>query len=87
MGEQRNLTEENVSELKDELDRMQKENPDLEYRFTEQIERVLTKARWLTLDVVYDKLVELDNKLDRIFGGYVVINGQFQNISKKIIPK
>lgn len=36
MGEQRNLTEENVEELSKKLKEMQKENPDLTYRFFEQ---------------------------------------------------
>jgi len=39
MGEQRNLTEENVEELKKHLERMKETNPDLEYRFFEQIEQ------------------------------------------------
>ena len=44
MGEQRNLTEENVTELKEHLERMQKDNPDLEYRFyKQQEERTLNK--------------------------------------------
>jgi len=38
MGELRNLTEENVDELKATLKRMQKENPDLEYWFFPQKE-------------------------------------------------
>ena len=36
MGEQRNLTDENVTELKEHLERMQKDNPDLMYRFFPQ---------------------------------------------------
>lgn len=36
MGEQRNLTEENVEELKAKLEKMQEANPDLEYRFFQQ---------------------------------------------------
>ena len=36
MGEQRNLTDENVSELRKHLERMQKQNPELEYRFFNQ---------------------------------------------------
>jgi len=38
MGELRNLTEENVEELKVNLKRMQQDNPDLEYRFFQQNE-------------------------------------------------
>lgn len=36
MGEQRNLTEENVSELTKHLKRMQEDNPYLKYRFFDQ---------------------------------------------------
>lgn len=38
MGEQRNLTEENVEELKAKLEFIQEKNPDLEYRFFKQVE-------------------------------------------------
>ena len=36
MGEQRNLTEENVDELQAQLEKMKETNPNLEYRFYEQ---------------------------------------------------
>jgi len=36
MGEQRNLTEENVEELKAQLEKMQQDNPSLEYKFFKQ---------------------------------------------------
>jgi len=39
MGEQRNLTEENVDELKKHLEEMKKGNPELEYRFFPQEEK------------------------------------------------
>ena len=38
MGEQRNLTEGNVEELKAQLKKMQQDNPKLEYRFFKQDE-------------------------------------------------
>lgn len=40
MGEQRNLTEENVEALKKQLDEMQENNPDLTYRFFEKQKHV-----------------------------------------------
>lgn len=40
MGEQRNLTEGNVEELKKHLEQMQEKNPALEYRFFEQRQHV-----------------------------------------------
>ena len=36
MGEQRNLTEDNVKELRAQLLKMQEDNPDLMYRFLKQ---------------------------------------------------
>ena len=47
MGEQRNLTEENVDELKKHLDKMQKSNPDLEYRFFAQLQEISIKKETL----------------------------------------
>ncbi len=91
MGEQRNLTEENVEELSAQLEKMQETNPDLEYRFAEQIKDRATEEQseepqqqWLTLMDVYDKVLELDRKIDRIFGGYVLIDGQFKDITRKV---
>ena len=43
MGEQRNLTDINVEELKAHLERMQKGNPDLEYKFFKQTKQKYCK--------------------------------------------
>lgn len=53
MEEVRNLTEENVEELKEHLERMKKNNPDLEYRFFDQMEE-------------NSKLNDLKQKLDDV---------------------
>lgn len=102
MGEQKNLTEENVDELREQLEAMKETNPDLEYRFMEQIENAhkrhdeiedvvpdesQAKEEWLTLGTVFDKLLEIERKLDRIFGEHVLINGSFQDITKKVATK
>ena len=47
MGEQRNLTEENVDELKKHLDKMKEANSDLEYRFFEQLQEVSIRKELL----------------------------------------
>ena len=47
MGEQRNLTEENIAELKKHLDKMKEANPDLEYRFFEQLQEVSIRKELL----------------------------------------
>jgi len=39
MGEQRNLTEENVTDLIEHLKKMKEANPDLEYAFFKQTEQ------------------------------------------------
>ncbi len=79
MGELRNLTEENVEELKVTLNRMQKENPDLEYWFFPQKEE--TKSDTLELIAITkeikEKLDSLERKLDLMFDfdGHVLIDG------------
>ena len=78
MGEQRNLTEENVDELRKRLERMQKTNPDLEYRFFEQdeIEDVMPSNQ----DIL-DELEDIKRKLDLIFDifdGHILIDGSFR---------
>ena len=79
MGEQRNLTEENVEELRARLKRMQQDNPDLEYRFFQQNE--ITKSNALnTITIVKEireKVNSLECKLDLIFDGHVLIDGAF----------
>jgi len=78
MGEQRNLTEENVDELRKRFERMQKTNPDLEYRFFEQdeIEDVMPSNQ----DIL-DELEDIKRKLDLIFDGHILINGSFRKIN------
>ena len=76
MGEQRNLTEENVDELRKQLDRMKKENPDLEYRFFKQKEKM--ESDQVSMDSIYYKIEDLEKKIDSIFDGHVIINGEFK---------
>ena len=79
MGEQRNLTEENVDELKRKLGRMKEDNPDLEYRFFPQEDTADDRAftdRELIQELI-DKVEKLDRRLALIFDGHVLMNGQF----------
>jgi len=79
MGEQINLTEENVEELKKKLEDMQQDNPDLMYRFYPQEEDKLEKfpSDKVSMDAVYKKLEEIERKIDLIFDGHVLIDGRF----------
>jgi len=82
MGEQRNLTEENVEELKAHLKRMQQDNPDLEYRFFQQNEITKSDAPdTKLLKEIKEKVDSLERKLDLIFDGHVLIDGVFREIS------
>jgi len=76
MGEQRNLTEDNVDELKKSLERMKQINPDLEYRFFEQGEDEQPSNK-----KVFEKLEAIERQLNLIFDGHVLINGTFQKIA------
>lgn len=75
MGEQRNLTEENIDELKKHLERMQETNPDLEYRFFEQ-----DKDEQPSNKKIFEKLETIERQLAMIFDGHVLINGTFRKI-------
>ena len=83
MSEQRNLTEENVDELKEHLDRMKIDNPELEYNFFPQEDaQEDTKVEWrLSEHELLQELIEKVDKLDRnlklIFDGHVLIKSQF----------
>jgi len=79
MAEQRNLTQENLKELKTIFRGMQKENPDLEYWFFPQKEK--TKSDTLELITIAKEIKE---KLDSLgqnpdltfdFDGYVLLDG------------
>lgn len=76
MGEQRNLTEENVSELTAVLERQMKDNPDLEYKFFEQEKKQEQPSNM----EIFQKLVDIENQLKLIFDGHVLINKTFQKI-------
>ena len=85
MGEQRNLTEENVEELEAKLEKMQETNPELEYRFWKQ-ERGLESLSESEYDpysnkALFEKLESLERKINLIFGGHILINGSFKNLS------
>ena len=80
MGEQRNLTEENVMELETVLKKMQNENPDLEYQFREQ-EGIETLSEQPSNKELFEKIDNLQRQIDMIFGGHVLINGLFKKIT------
>ena len=89
MAEQKNLTEENVEELKTKLQQMQQDNPELKYRFFEQAEEENDQA---LNKKILEKLEDINRQLKLIFDGHVLINGAFRKIdlepkgSKEIKP-
>ena len=80
MGEQRNLTEENVEELKAKLEQMQVNNPELEYRFFNQ-NSPAEKFNDKILKEVLEKMESLERKIDLIFDGHVLMDGEFKKIN------
>ena len=80
MGEQRNLTEENVEELKAKLEQMQVNNPELEYRFFNQNSPV-EKFNDKILKEISEKIESLDRKINLIFDGHVLMDGEFKKIN------
>ena len=75
MGEQRNLTEENVEELRAKLEEMHKDNPDLEYRFWEQTKDEGWPSEPQPQDEqpsskkIFEKLDAIERQLKLIFDG------------------
>ena len=95
MAEQRNLTAENVEELAEKLKEMQKTNPALRYRFFEYSEKDRPDisediVEWqstmesVLIEKLFKKVEALERKIALIFGDHVLINGQFQDITRKI---
>ena len=80
MGEQRNLTEENVEELKAKLEQMQVNNPELEYSFFNQ-NSPAEKFNDKILKEVLEKMESLERKIDLIFDGHVLMDGEFKKIN------
>jgi len=78
MGEQRNLTEENVAGLTKQLEKMQETNPDLEFRFFNQEDE--PQEDQPSNKKILEKLEALEWKIDHIFDGHVLIDGQFKKI-------
>jgi len=80
MAEQRNLTQENVKELKTIFKGMQKENPDLEYWFCPQKKE--TESDTLELIIITKEIkekladsLEQKSELTFDFDGHVLIDG------------
>jgi len=81
MGEQRNLTEDNVNELKESLDKMKKDNPDLEYNFYNQDQKKGDAEDLITIvKGIRNKLETFDRKFNLIFDGHVLIDGIFKKV-------
>ena len=79
MGEQRNLTEENVEELTENLNKMKETNPDLEFRFFPQHnEEPLEQEDQPSNKKIFEKLEALERKIDHIFDGHVLMDGRFK---------
>ena len=84
MGEQRNLTEQNVTELTEQLDKMKEDNPDLEYMFYKQkdeSEDVGKPDQDMSNDKIFIKLENIERQLNLIFDGHVLIDGRFKKIT------
>ena len=87
MGEQRNLTEENVEELRAKLEEMHKDNPDLEYRFWEQTKDEGWPSEPQPQDEqpsnkkIFEKLDAIERQLKLIFDGHVLLDGHFVKAS------
>ena len=81
MGEQKNLTDENVEELRAHLDKMKMGNPELTYSFYSQ-PRVELNPEYVvsSLDEIKDTLATLERKIDLIFDGHVLLNGVFKKL-------
>lgn len=86
-GIQRNLTEENVGDLKKQLDKMQEGNPDLEYQFFKQkrsegLKQEADEAAWKdeqpTNKAIFEKLEAMERKIALIFSNHVLINKQWE---------
>ena len=80
MGEQRNLTEENVDELREHLERMQKDNQDLEYTFFKQNEGSNSDAEDIItiVEEIRENVNAIKRKLDLVFDDYILIDGIFR---------
>lgn len=75
MGAQRNLTEGNVTELESHLQKMQEDNPDLEYEFFKQES---PKDEQPSNKEIFEKMEAIERQINMIFDGHVLINGVFQ---------
>ena len=68
-----------VYELKESLERMKIDNPDLEYKFLPQEDtqedRSFTERE--LIQELLDKVEKLDRRLKLIFDNHVLINGRF----------
>jgi len=80
MADQRNLTQENVKEVKRIFKQMQEENPDLEYWFFPQKEK--TKSDTLELITIAKEIkekladsLEQKSELKFDFDGHVLLDG------------
>jgi hypothetical protein len=75
-----NLLEKDVSTLKEKIDELKIENPDIrETVYKMNADREVQRQRDLLLEIL-DKLDALDRRLSNIFGDSILIDGQFKKI-------
>lgn len=85
MGEQRNLTEDNVGVLEAVLKEMKEANPDVEYRFFEQQKEkecfeCVGEDEQPTNKAIFEKLEKIELMLKQVFGGHILMNGRWTKI-------
>jgi hypothetical protein len=73
----KNLTEENVDTLQDVVDKIRKENPNVTSRVFEMKEKKPDEVAKVSIMDLMEAIEQLDRKLDHIFGGHVLLNGEF----------
>ncbi len=78
----RNLTEANIKDAESMFDKMKELNPDLRYKTYKQDDQ--EKSLRIQVDELAEIVGKMELKLKHIFGGHVLINGQFVDVSKKI---
>jgi len=81
-----NLTEPNVEEIEELIGDMQNENPDIAYEVFKMPspEEILSKSKSEAelLKMILSKIESLERKFEHVFGGHVLIDGQWECITK-----
>ena len=80
-----NLNQNDVDEMKNLLEELKEDNPEIQYKFWAMDKTDVDKPLRQQVDELAEIVVEMQMLLKKIFGDHVLVNGRFIDIKNLLI--